>query len=391
MAAETIKSRKRRRVARIAVKVAVVILLVYFFLGGKERSPFFYFLEWVGIIHVDRRPGPDSKAKDDLVQAAMWQEWHFNDYKKYAESVGALRLYSPFDPEEGVIVYVISADQNHYEMVAFHNEGNKAYSIKGPIPEDLYRERIARKKVQKMAREKALSFGETAMMEEMDPSKTSDFEKLCETLKDEDANVRAEAASALGELYDEHGVEPLMEALKDEDARVRMKAAYALGVLQDERAVEPLMEALKDEDAKVRVTVVWHLARLGGDFRRDEEIAGPLIEMLRDVDADVRSQAAYVLGGVRDERAVEPLIEALKDPDVGVAGPAATSLGRLKDERAVEPLIEALKDGHIDRAAARALERITGKSMDQWLNRSEQHTDVNHQGEKQWPRLKKKQ
>jgi len=52
---------------------------------------------------------------------------------------------------------------------------------------------------------------------------------LIETLKDEVAGVRAQAASALGVISDPYAVEPLIGALRDQDSSVRGEAAAALG------------------------------------------------------------------------------------------------------------------------------------------------------------------
>ncbi|MEX2738191.1 MAG: HEAT repeat domain-containing protein, partial [Candidatus Wukongarchaeota archaeon] len=58
----------------------------------------------------------------------------------------------------------------------------------------------------------------------------------------------------------EGGIKSLIKALKDEDAEIRREAAYNLGEMKDKRAVDPLIEALKDEDSSVREEAVWALA-----------------------------------------------------------------------------------------------------------------------------------
>ena len=72
----------------------------------------------------------------------------------------------------------------------------------------------------------------------MEQSKPYDVAKLQSTgaveglidllLKDPNADVRKDAAEALGELGDVQAVKPLTEALLDHDAFVRMNAASAL-------------------------------------------------------------------------------------------------------------------------------------------------------------------
>jgi HEAT repeat protein len=65
-------------------------------------------------------------------------------------------------------------------------------------------------------------------------------------LKDPKAEVRRNAAKALGEIGEAKAVEPLMAALKDPDFLVRENAVIALGEIGDVKAVEPLVAAVKD-------------------------------------------------------------------------------------------------------------------------------------------------
>ncbi len=58
------------------------------------------------------------------------------------------------------------------------------------------------------------------------------------------------AAEALGELGDSAAIPALIEALKDEDAELRAQAAVALGEIGDRKAVPALIEALKDDEVR---------------------------------------------------------------------------------------------------------------------------------------------
>jgi HEAT repeat protein len=51
-------------------------------------------------------------------------------------------------------------------------------------------------------------------------------------LKDSEAEVRGQAAFALGEVGDATASEALLAALKDTEAEVRRQAAFALGQLE---------------------------------------------------------------------------------------------------------------------------------------------------------------
>ncbi|MDI6736139.1 MAG: HEAT repeat domain-containing protein, partial [bacterium] len=72
-------------------------------------------------------------------------------------------------------------------------------------------------------------------------------------------------------------VEPLIEALKDENEQVRRDAARALADIGDKRAVEPLIEAFKEEEGWNRECIAWQLAKLG-----DKRAVKPLEEALTD-------------------------------------------------------------------------------------------------------------
>jgi len=96
--------------------------------------------------------------------------------------------------------------------------------------------------------------------------------------------------------------------LTDPDAEVRKEAAFALGEIANPEALSALKEALlSDESAKVRQMVVW---ALGGLKQVGEEY---LIRALHeDSSLFVRRESAWVLGKVKSRRAVGELIEALK-------------------------------------------------------------------------------
>ena len=183
-----------------------------------------------------------------------------------------------------------------------------------------------------------------------------EIKKLTKALKDNDEDVRIEAANHLGYSGDERAIEPLIEALKDDDRSVRSSAASALEYIGDERAVEPLIEALKDNYEYVASSAANSLGQIG-----DERAVEPLIKALKD-DKKLRWSAARALGYIGDERAVEPLIEALKDDDPSVRRWAAWSLGEIADNRCIEPLIKVLKDD--DQDVRKWTIRALGKTND---------------------------
>jgi len=105
-------------------------------------------------------------------------------------------------------------------------------------------------------------------------------------LKDSDADVRSQAARALGlrlassvpsivtttetarratspSLHNSDAVPQLVAALQDADATVRLQVAVALGRIGDKAAAAPLFAALKDSDVYARFAVVQALRAIG--------------------------------------------------------------------------------------------------------------------------------
>ena len=113
----------------------------------------------------------------------------------------------------------------------------------------------------------------------------------------------------------------LVEALRDEDSQVREQAALGLAITPGADVIDPLLSALKDPDAQVR-----EKAAIGLVFRRDPRIVEPLLNAMEDHDAQVREKAAIALGASGDERAITALTKATKDPDSQVREKAVAGL-----------------------------------------------------------------
>ncbi|GAA4397410.1 c-type cytochrome [Nibrella viscosa] len=89
---------------------------------------------------------------------------------------------------------------------------------------------------------------------------------LLPLLKDNDPEIRAQAAKWLGDVRYKEAGQALMPLLKDANARARFFAAEALGRIAYEPAVMPiiqLLEANNDEDAYIRHAGSLALARIG--------------------------------------------------------------------------------------------------------------------------------
>jgi putative membrane-bound dehydrogenase-like protein len=130
-------------------------------------------------------------------------------------------------------------------------------------------------------------------------------------LHDADADVRGQAARALGYRRVKIAVADLIEALKDPDASVRLKAAVALGRIGDAARAAPLFEALEEQDVYARFAMIQALRRIN----RWESAANYLSSPNR----DVRQATLLAMTGVYDLQAVEALAAAAAqatDPEV---------------------------------------------------------------------------
>lgn len=114
------------------------------------------------------------------------------------------------------------------------------------------------------------------------------------------SNVRVSAARALGEIGDKRAVPVLLEALKDQDSNVRAEAATALE---------------KMHEFSVEKKAIFYA--FNGDVENYRKLgynAVPLlIEALKD--SQFRQTAATALGSISDKSVVQGLIELLKDDD----------------------------------------------------------------------------
>jgi len=186
-------------------------------------------------------------------------------------------------------------------------------------------------------------------------SESNSLENSIKDLDSEDVQIRKAAAENLGEY--EEGIEPLINALRDENPDVRFQAATSLGNIC-KNAVEPLIKALKnDEEGNIKKYAAFALKNIG-----DPSVTHDLIGVLNDEDFAVRKFAVKALGEIGDEKAVEPLIESLNDEDWGVRVATLKALGDIGDERAVDPIKKARRaakgDKDFKKVANKALKKI---------------------------------
>ena len=183
-------------------------------------------------------------------------------------------------------------------------------------------------------------------------------EPLSDALQDEDAAVRAAAATALGWIGEQRAAGPLARSLKDPVEACRIAAAMALGLLRSPVALKPLARALGDASVEVQQQAAESLALL------DDPITA---ELLADVLTDegesleVRAAAARALGQLHVPQALPVLQAFLDEPQPALRLAAVEALGRLRFGRAyrqVAPLLWHDPDRAVRHAAARVLAQL---------------------------------
>ena len=207
-----------------------------------------------------------------------------------------------------------------------------------------------------------------------DTANTALVSSLMGALGDHVAEVRKNAAYALGHLESPAAVPGLAKALaSDPDADVREMSGWALGQIQDSSALPALMSAVRsDTSSDVRLISVWALAEI------ESRAAVPaLTDALRDRSADVRERAAWALGTVQPRAAPAPLIAALKDPVPSVRSEAAWALGQIGDQQGVAPLggLMGDPDPSVRHTVIWALGQLGGEAAQGILVRALQDSD----------------
>lgn len=161
-------------------------------------------------------------------------------------------------------------------------------------------------------------------LSDFDAKETPDWvtaQKLVEWLDHEYPEFRMVAATALGEIGDEHAVSHLLDGFDDLDPRVRVRAVRACGVIGDERAVEPVAQMLEDSNARVRRAAANALASIG-----TEDALKRLIPVARADDPQLRQIAVAELDRLGSIEPMVVLVRALEDRSELVQRAAILSL-----------------------------------------------------------------
>jgi len=144
-------------------------------------------------------------------------------------------------------------------------------------------------------------------------------------LHDEEADVKAAAADALGALQMTDTLDDLRTLYHNSsDWIVQMSIIAALGEMGDARAFDLLAEALRSPEPLIQTSAVGSLGELG-----DERAIDLLAEQAHNEDWQVRYRLVQALGNFHEER-VRQILETLAEDEIEqVAAEAQTRLATL--------------------------------------------------------------
>ncbi len=161
---------------------------------------------------------------------------------------------------------------------------------------------------------------------------------IIDLLKDDDPDVRKNAALALSSRAKEAQTELLVKMLADPIPFVRLQAVITLGRLKIVSAVPWLVKMLKtDRNFKIRSAVITSLGHIG-----DKNGIPTLQSALRDRDSRVRANAVEAIEEVLGEACIGVLRPLLNDPDNRTRSNVTKALFRQGDLEVINDLEKML-------------------------------------------------
>ena len=136
--------------------------------------------------------------------------------------------------------------------------------------------------------------------------------EVLDRLDDPSAELRREAARALGRIGSRRATEELVCCLADPLSPIRIEAALALGDIGDERAVPPLVRCLAVGSPELRAACAEALGRIGGETASAALGDGLSGEKDRSVVA-MLAEAVSKTAGTEDAEGPMELLEAVQE------------------------------------------------------------------------------
>ncbi|MCT4626751.1 HEAT repeat domain-containing protein [Halodesulfovibrio sp.] len=177
-----------------------------------------------------------------------------------------------------------------------------------------------------------------------------DLESVMKELKSSDPDLRIFVSDILGSSNSLFAVAPLCDALlKDEEVNVRYQAAVSLGELGFADAADSLIQALGDEEW-VQFSVIEALTKIGA-----AQTAGALVRALSNATPLVASMIVEALGEMGDLKIVPLLVEQMKTAPAPLQNKICKAVVQLLGDKTLE-LLPADKREQFTEALLAALE-----------------------------------
>lgn len=170
---------------------------------------------------------------------------------------------------------------------------------------------------------------------------------------------RVDAVRRVGEERIRIAVKDLILQLDDPSAEVREEAAIALGRIGSSDAVEALLAKFDDPDADIAPQIARALRA-----SHSRQAVDALIRRLRDSDRETVAESARALGEIGDDRARDPLLKVLQESRdaklVSASGEALARLGEMAAVYEIFPRMKATRNPVLKRSLAVAAGDLLG-------------------------------
>lgn len=196
-----------------------------------------------------------------------------------------------------------------------------------------------------------------------------DSARLKSFLNDEDAEIRARAALAIGRIGNNDASETLMHVLDDPDWKVAATAAFAIGLTGQKDKALPLLDFALEVPASITINAVKTAGKLT-DSTMTEEIS-MILSYLNHASPEVREAALIALFRANAKSKAKDIIEFLNnEPDEYVHQTGLYVLARMGIAEAEKLFINYLGDTDptLRSLAVTGLCRAKVKDADKFLN-----------------------
>ncbi len=181
--------------------------------------------------------------------------------------------------------------------------------------------------------------------------------RLLYWLEKGDCTIQSQVLKVLGAIGDSSAAPNVRKLLTCDYAQVRMNAAFALGELKDADSIDGLVGLLADENAGVSQMTVNALVKIG------PPAADALLAALPGRTGRTETGILQALGKIKSRRAVEELIKKLSSEDDLVRRAATVALTEIGDPKAEEHMVMMLtdRDPHVRMYATVGLMQFGGR------------------------------